>query len=84
MSAYLIKVTEQYRCDSEAEARDLIEKAKRNDQYLVTKSSSEIKTLKAKGEIIDEWRRVTITKEFTSEKEPGVQMMVEYSEGEDE
>lgn len=84
MSAYLIKVTEQYRCDSEAEARDLIEKAKRNDQYLVTKSSSEIKTLKAKGEIIQEWRRVTITKEFTSEKEPEKQMTVEYSEGEDE
>ena len=55
MSRYLIKVTEQYRCDSEEEARKLIEEAKKNNQYTVTKSSSEIKTLKQKGEIIDEW-----------------------------
>ena len=80
MSTYLIKVTEQYRCDSEAEARELIEEAKANGRYTVTKSSSEIKTLKQKGEIIDEWRRVLITKEFTSEKEPDTQITPEYTE----
>ncbi len=80
MSSYLIKVTEQYRCDSENEARELIEEAKQSHQYTVTKSSSEIKTLKQKGEIIDEWRRVIITKEFTSEKEPDSQVKPEYVE----
>ena len=65
--SYLIKVTEQYRCDTEEEARKLIEEAKRSGQYTVTKSSSEIKTLKQKGEIVDEWRRVLITKEFCNE-----------------
>lgn len=80
MSSYLIKVTEQYRCDTEAEARNLIEDAKQNSQYTVTKSSSEIKTLKQKGEIIDEWRRVMITKEFTSEREPTEQVTPIYTE----
>ena len=84
MSSYLIKVTEQYRCDTENEAKNLIEAAKKNGNYTVVKSSSEIKTLKQKGEIVDEWRRVTITKEFTSEKEPDCQLKPEYVEGEEE
>lgn len=80
MSSYLIKVTEQYRCDSESEAQNLIKKAKEDNQYTVIKTSSEIKTLRQKGEIIDEWRRVIITKEFTSEKEPDAQLEPEYVE----
>ena len=80
MSSYLIKVTEQYRCDREDEAKNLIEEAKRDKKYTVTKSSSEIKNTKLKGEIVDEWHRVTITKSFTSEKEPDVQIQPEYTE----
>lgn len=80
MSSYLIKVTEQYKCDSEAEAKNLIDEAKRNNQYTVTKSSSEIKTMKQKGEIVDEWRRVLITKEFNQEKEPISDVMPRYEE----
>ena len=80
MSTYLIKVTEQYRCDTETEAKKLIEEAKENHQYTVVKSSDEIKTLKQKGEIIDEWRRVTITKEFNQEKEPESYIMTMYTE----
>lgn len=76
--AYLIKTTEVYRCANEKEANALIQKAKANSDYTVTKNSSEIRTLKAKGEIVDEWRRVTITKEFTSEKEPDGNLMPMY------
>ena len=82
MSCYLIKVTEQYRCDTEAEAEVLINEAKESGQYTVVKSSSEIKTTKAKGEVVDEWRRVLITKEFTSEKEPTEQITITYGEDE--
>lgn len=82
MSRYLIKVTEQYRCDTEAEAEALINEAKENKQYTVIKTSSEMKTTKAKGEVVDEWRRVLITKEFTSEKEPSEQIIISYEEDE--
>lgn len=78
MANYLIKTTEVYRCDTEAEAKNLIEEAKRDSLYTVTKSSSEIRTMKQKGEIVDEWRRVTITKSFTEEKEPYGQVYVSY------
>ena len=81
MSVYLIKTTEQYRCDTQAEALQLINEAKENGQYTVVKTTNEIKTKKVKGEIEDEWRRVTITKEFTSEKEPIEQVYISY-EGE--
>ena len=78
MSKYLIKTTEVYRCDSEQEANELINLAKAADVYTVTKTSSEIRSLKQKGEIVDEWRRVTITKTFTDEKEPAEQINVMY------
>lgn len=84
MSKYLIKVTEQYRCDTEEEARKLIEDAKKSYQYTLTKSSSEIKTTKQKGEIVDEWRRVILTKEFTSEREPTDQIYINYQGEENE
>lgn len=83
MSRYLIKVTEQYRCDSEQEAMKLIEEAKKSSQYTVTKSSNEIKTQKKNGEILDEWRRVIITKEFCQEKEPDCELMPVYTDGTD-
>lgn len=82
MSKYLIKTTEMYRCDTEEEAKTLIEDAKKSGMYTVTKSSSEIKTLKQKGQIVDEWRRVIITKEFTSEKDPDVSIIVSYGDEE--
>ncbi len=82
MATYLIKTTETYRADTEQEAKDLIEKAKaEKNYYIVTKSSSEIKTTKVKGEIVDEWRRVSITKEFTEEKEPTDSVIISYNIG---
>lgn len=78
MSKYLIKTTEIYRCDSEFEANSLVEEAKKASEYEVIKSTIENRTSKAKGEIIDEWRRVTITKEFSEEKEPYGVLMPEY------
>lgn len=80
MSCYLTKVTEQYRCDTEEEAISLIEEAKKSDFYTVTKSANEIKTVKAKGEIVDEYRRVMLVKEFTSEKDPDNCIVPNYEE----
>ena len=83
MSCYLIKITEQYRCDTEEEAKRLINNAKNSNKYTLTKSSDEIKDLKSKGEIIDEWHRVMLTKVFCSEKEPDCVVNLE-EEDEDE
>lgn len=78
MSKFLIKTVETYRCDTEAEAKQLIEEAKNDKNYILLKYSSEQRSTKAKGEVIDEWVRTTLTKSFTDEKEPYVTVKVNY------
>lgn len=68
--AYLIKTVETYRVSNEAEAKQLIEDAKRDRKFTLSKYLSEKKDKKVKGEIVDEWVRVTLTKLFNDEKEP--------------
>lgn len=75
---YLLKTVETYRVANENEAKALIESAKKDSQYTLTKYLSEYKNAKQKGEIVDEWYRVTLTKEFTAEKEPDVTATVSY------
>lgn len=71
MGKYLIKVTEEYRADSEAEADEILNAARQEeDMYEIKKSTKTKKQAKAKGEIVDEWFNVSITKIFDSEKEP--------------
>ena len=76
---YLIKTVEQYRVATEAEAKKLIEDAKTEKGYTLSKYSSEYKCAKAKGEIADEWFRVILTKEFNTEKEPYCTVDVTYN-----
>lgn len=81
MSIYLTKVTEQYRIDTEQEVDNFLNEQKQEKTFEVVKSSSEKKVVKAKGEIIDEFYRVTIVKEFQSEKEPadaGIKAIYDY------
>ena len=73
---YLIRTTEVYRADNEDEAKAVIEKAKRT--RTVIKYNSTYRCKKQKGEIIDEWYRVEITKEWDDEKEPCGSTKVSY------
>lgn len=81
MSKYLINTVETYRVDSEGEAAALIEEAKKSNKYTLSKYSSVYKERKQKGEVIDAWYRVSLTKVFDDEKEPIGSTTVEYSEG---
>ena len=76
---YLIKTVETYRVANEAEAKQLIEESKVDRNFTLSKYSSEYKNAKAKGEIVDEWYRVILTKDFTPEKEPDCTTTVNYS-----
>lgn len=70
MSVHLIKTIEQYRCDTEAEAKNFIEEQKTSKTYEMGKYATEMRVRKQKGEIVDEWFRVTLTKIFDEEAEP--------------
>lgn len=67
---FLISKVETYRVSDENEAKELIESAKRAKNYTLSKYSNEHKERKQKGEVIDEWQRVILTKVYTDEKEP--------------
>ena len=78
MSQYLCQTQEIYRVNSEKEAAALIEAAKTDNRFTLLKSSTEYKTVKAKGEIVDEYWKVTLVKYFTDLKEPYCNVSVEY------
>lgn len=79
MSKHLIKVDELWRADSEAEAAQLIDEAKKDNSFELAKYSSQRKTVKQKGEIVDEYMRVTLTKVLDDEKEPCNDVSVTYN-----
>ena len=81
MAKHLISVTEVYRVDNEDQAARLIEDAKNSNQYVLSKYSSVHKERKQKGEVIDEWYRLTLTKVFDDEKEPISEVSIEYQNG---
>lgn len=81
--AYLIKTTEVYRLDSESNAKAFIEEQKKNPAYEVSKYSSELRQIKVKGEVAEEYYRVTLVKSFNSEKEPESEVTVSYNNTEE-
>ena len=78
MAKYLISTVETYRVDTETQVKELIEEAKANPYYKLSKYASQKKEKKAKGEIVDEWFRVTLTKVFEDEKDPYAEATIEY------
>lgn len=76
---YLCQTQEVYRVGSETEATRLIESAKKDNMFTLLKSSTEYKPVKAKGEIIDEYWKVTLVKHFTDIKEPDAEVDVYYT-----
>lgn len=78
MSKYLIQTTEVYRVDSEPEVENLIAEAKEDTTFDVIKYNCEHKERKSKGDIVDDYYKVSIIKGFTSEKEPETQVLISY------
>lgn len=81
MAKYLLKTTEEHRADTEHEAAELINAAKADGRYILSKYSSVKKERKQKGEIIDEYYIVTLVKVFDDPKEPCGEASVEYKIG---
>lgn len=75
---YLTKAVETYRVANEAEAASMIEEAKKDRRFALVKYEAVHKEKKTKGEVVDEWIRVTLHKAFNSEAEPDSEIEVEY------
>ena len=78
MSKFLVSTVETYRVNTDEEAKNLIEEAKNSSMFELGKYSSEYKEQKSKGEVVDSWYRVILTKKFNAEKEPSQHIKVDY------
>ena len=78
----LTKVVETYRVANEAEAAKVIEEAKKDPRFTLVKYEAVHKEKKAKGEIIDEWVRVTLYKAFNEEAAPDSYIEINYTKEE--
>lgn len=78
MSKYLISTVETYRVDTESEATKAIEEAKNDTSYILGKYTSEHKERKSKGEVIDEYWKLSLTKIFNDIKEPDSTVIINY------
>ncbi len=76
---YLTKTVETYRVENEAEAAKIIEEAKQDKRFALIKYEAVHKEKKSKGEVIDEWVRVTLHKTFNDESEPDAYIEVDYN-----
>ena len=56
----------------------ILEEAKNDSNYTLVKYSSQYKEKKEKGEVVDYWYRLTLTKAFTDEKEPDRDVQITY------
>ena len=81
MAKYLLKTTEEHRADTEHEAAELINAAKADGRYILSKYSSVKKERKQKGEIIDEYYIVTLVKVFDDPRDPHGEASVSYQIG---
>lgn len=75
---YLISTVETYRIDSEPEVQAAIAEAKEDSRFTLAKYNCEHKDVKAKGEVIDEFYKVTLTKIFNDIKDPYNDVTVSY------
>ena len=78
MAKYLITTTETYRVDSEEAVEAILEDAKNDSDYTLVKYSSTYKEKKEKGDVVDYWYRLTLTKAFTEEKDPDRDVQITY------
>lgn len=78
MAKYLTTITETYRVGSAAEVEIMLEEARNATEYTLVKYNCESKQLKAKGEIVDEWLKLTLVKAFNEERDPLTEVDVKY------
>ena len=76
--AYLIKTIETYRLPSEESADVFLKEMKENPVFEVIKHVTTKKDIKEKGEIVESYYKVEVTKVFNEEKYPNSEIDIEY------
>ncbi len=75
---YLINSVDTYRVATVADVEALHEELKNDSHFTLAAFSYKTKTIKSKGDIIDEYQLVTVKKLFNEEKEPDSFIEINY------
>lgn len=75
---YLLTTTEKYRVGTVEEAEALHEEFLKDGRYILNSFGYTTKYIKEKGQIVEEYQVVTVKKTFNEEKEPGVDVSINY------
>ena len=81
MSRYLLKAVDTYRVPDEAAVEVLHDELLNDPCFDLVGFSYNVKQIKAKGEVIEEYMVVQATKQFTNEKAPEDVFVVNYERG---
>lgn len=84
MQAFLIQSVEKYRLDSQEDVDTFLEELKESEYFNILKYSSERKEVKQKGEVVDSYYILTVTKSFNDLKDPQFIVNTSYSIGGEE
>lgn len=77
-NGYLIRATEVYRLETVEEVERFHEILREDPSFHLISFGYKDKNVKVKGEIIDEWKNVTVVKAFNDEKEPDTRINIIY------
>lgn len=75
----LLKTVETYRFDDENTAETFLREARNDSRFELSKYSIVKKEIKEKGEIIDTYYKMELTKLFNNEKVPDKQIEIDYN-----
>lgn len=75
---FLLTTTESYRIDTEKEVEVAIQEAKEDPTFILKKYDRTFKEKKQKGEVVDSYFILKLTKQFNEEKEPISEVTVNY------
>lgn len=78
MAAYLVKSVETYRLPTEEAVDKFLNELKENPIFEIIKYTSTKRDVKEKGEIVESFYRVEVTKKFNDEKFPGSEIDIIY------
>ena len=77
---FLLTTTESYRIDTEKEVETAIQEAKEDPSFILKKYDRTFKERKLKGEVVDSYFILKLTKQFNEEKEPISEVSISYGE----
>lgn len=75
---YLVKTVETWRVDTEDEVDAFVEQAKNDDKFQLLKYDCTYKEVKSKGEILETYYQLALTKGFNDIKDPDTNVEVVY------